>query len=58
VRPSSKPTHTRHQRPDGDQTSVTILFGHGLFPVSASQGTADHAVGEMSGMRDMAIPAR
>jgi hypothetical protein len=37
---------------------VTILFGHGLFPVSASQGTADHAVGEMSGMRDMAIPAR
>ena len=24
-------------RPDGDQTVVTILFGHGLSPVSASR---------------------
>jgi hypothetical protein len=41
-------------RPDGDQTVVTILFGHGLSPVSASQGTADHDSGAMM---DMATPA-
>jgi hypothetical protein len=41
-------------RPDGDQTVVTILFGHGLSPVSASQGTADH---DMAAMMDMATPA-
>jgi len=46
--------------PDGDQTMVTILFGHGLSPISASQGTVDHdidAMGEMSGMDDMATQA-
>jgi hypothetical protein len=39
---------------------VTILFGHGLSPISASQGTVDHdidAMGEMSGMDDMATQA-
>ena len=46
-------------RPDGDQTSVTILFGHGLSPVSVSGGTVDHdmaATDDMSGV-DMATPA-
>jgi hypothetical protein len=38
-------------RPDGEQTVVTILFGHGLSPVSASGGMADPA---MAGMDDMA----
>ena len=44
---------------DGDQTMVTILFGHGLSPVSASGGMADHAMhemDEMSGMTDLATP--
>ena len=44
---------------DGDQTMVTILFGHGLSPVSASGGMADHAMHEMdvmSGMTDLATP--
>jgi hypothetical protein len=47
-------------RPDGDQTVVTILFGHGLTPLSASQGMANHDMGtmdEMGGMMDMATPA-
>jgi hypothetical protein len=47
-------------RPDGDQTSVTILFGHGLSPVSASGGMDDHDMGgmdDMGGMADMATPA-
>jgi hypothetical protein len=38
---------------------VTILFGHGLSPVSASGGMADHAMhemDEMSGMTDLATP--
>ena len=44
---------------DGDQTMVTILFGHGLSPVSASGGMADHAMhemDEMSRMTDLATP--
>ena len=44
-------------RPDGDQTVVTILFGHGLSPVSASQGMTDPAMDEMNGMHDIATPA-
>jgi hypothetical protein len=38
-------------RPDGDQTVVTILFGHGLSPVSASGGMDD-----MPGMANMGTP--
>jgi hypothetical protein len=47
-------------RPDGDQTLVTVLFGHGLSPLSASPGAADHdmdTMDEMSGIHDMATPA-
>jgi hypothetical protein len=40
-------------RPDADQTLVTILFGHGLSPVSASGGMSDSAMGAMRGMSDM-----
>jgi hypothetical protein len=46
-------------RPDGEQTHVTILFGHGLSPVSASGGMADHDMGGMDAMpgMDMTTPA-
>ena len=40
-------------RRDGDQTRVTILFGHGLSPVSASGGMADHDMGGMDDMSGM-----
>jgi len=40
-------------RPDGDQTVVTILFGHGLSPVSAAGETADHVMATMDGMPGM-----
>jgi hypothetical protein len=45
-------------RPDGDQTIATVIIGHGLSPVSASGGTANHDKGgmdDMSGM-DMDTP--
>jgi len=46
-------------RPDGDRTSVTILLGHGLSPVSAAGGTADPAPGAMDDMSgvEMGTPA-
>jgi hypothetical protein len=40
-------------RPDGDQTRVTILFGHGLSPMSAVGGMSDHGMDEMSDVSDM-----
>jgi hypothetical protein len=43
-------------RPDGEQTIVTILFGHGLSPVSASGGMSDSAMGAMSDMSGIATP--
>jgi hypothetical protein len=42
-------------RSDGEQTQVTILFGHGLSPVSASGGMADHDMGGMDAMPGIAM---